>query len=381
MLSPIFSWLFLLAMCQAAWLAMALLAMPQPEMRSANRLLSTLLLVCAIIIGHAWLGSKGLYAAYPHSAMAITTLGLAVGPLLYLYLDAALCGRRLDRRALRHFVPFGLATLAMLPFYLRTAAEKLAWMQQLTGIPWYLALAAVVKLSIFMAYLHACHRLIQRVPADSVLLRGLRQLVRLWLLGALLSVLALGMELAQTDWIVSPDELATIALILFVFTTAFLAMRMPLGYRPQALPASTPPAPPQPQLKPRYANKQLSAADRDDFLARLSDCMEHEQPYRNGELKLDELASRLALTPHELSQLINDACGTNFADYLNRYRVAALKQALGDASQANASILTLALASGFNSKSAMNRVFKQQTGMTPGEYRCHAETAALSTAE
>jgi AraC-like DNA-binding protein len=31
---------------------------------------------------------------------------------------------------------------------------------------------------------------------------------------------------------------------------------------------------------------------------------------------------------------------------------------------------------GFNSKSAMNRVFKKSTGMTPGEFRSQAETPA-----
>ncbi|UUZ52624.1 hypothetical protein LP419_25240 [Massilia sp. H-1] len=47
MTGTILSWLFLLAIGQAAFLIFALLSAPQREVRTANRLLSALLLVCA----------------------------------------------------------------------------------------------------------------------------------------------------------------------------------------------------------------------------------------------------------------------------------------------------------------------------------------------
>jgi AraC-like DNA-binding protein len=197
--------------------------------------------------------------------------------------------------------------------------------------------------------------------------------MRVWLASAALSIAALAMALLDVELPVSADAVDGIALMLFVFATAFTAMRLPLGYRPRPLP---PEPPPTAQPKPRYAGSQLSTTDRDAFLARLTACMEHEQPYRNGELKLDELAAQVAMTPHELSQLINESAGANFADYLNRHRVEALKSALHDPLQASASILDLALAAGFNSKSAMNRAFKKHTGLTPGEFRSQSETPA-----
>ncbi len=367
MLNSILSWLLLLAIGQALFLSVALLSVGQPEMRIANRLLSILLLIFAAIIGHAWLGLNSLYQRYPHSALSIITLGLAVGPLLYLYLTAMLSDHPLGWRALLHFLPFALATLAMTPFYLRTADEKLAWMRQLSGPPWYIGLAAAVKTIFFLLYIQASFRLLRRMPPDSELTRGLRRLAQIWVIAGLLSIIALGMELMNTALSLSADAVDSLALMLFVFATAFLAMRLPLGYRPQALP---PPAPRQ-----RYAHKQLSKADSAAFLSRLTSCMERDQVFRDGELKLEELAEKAAMTPHELSQLINEACGTNFADYVNRYRVEDLKQALHDQNRKQASILDLALASGFNSKSAMNRVFKKQTGMTPGEFRNRAGSA------
>lgn len=369
MFNAMLSWLFLLAIGQAFLMAATLLSVRQPEMRTANRLLSALLLVFAAIIGHNWLGLNHLYRQYPHSALAIVTLGLVVGPLQYLYLHAMLSDQKLGRRALLHFAPFAIATLAMTPFYLRSADDKLAWLHHWNGWPWYLTAAGLAKLAILLAYIRATYRLVGRVPAGSDLVRDLRRLMGIWLVSAALSAVALAMAVLGVEEPVSGDAMDGISLTLFVFATAVTAMRLPLGYRPRTLPP--PPAP-----KPRYASTQLSTADRDAFLARLHACMEQDQPYRNGELKLEDLAAQLAMTPHELSQLINENCGANFADFLNRHRVEALKQALHDPAQASASILDLAILAGFNSKSAMNRVFKKHTGLTPGEFRDQAKTPA-----
>lgn len=363
MTSTILSFLFLLAIGQGLFLAGALLSARQPELRTANRLLSALLLACVAIIGHAWLGIHQLYLAYPHSALAIATLGLLVGPLLYLYMGRMLFDRAPGPRAWLHFLPFGLATLALLPFYLQPAGAKLAWMLQRPAAPWYLVLAAPAKLVFFLAYVGACFRLVRRAEA-SPLVRGLARLMHIWLAGGVLSVAALGIEFLEPGLPVSADAVGGLGLICFVYATALLALRVPLGYRPQAEPAPAPRA--------RYANTLLSEPDRSRFLAALTGCMETAALYRNGELTLEQLASAVGVTPHELSQLVNDACGANFQEYLNGYRVEALKSALHDPRHAGDSILELALAAGFNSKSALNRAFKKQTGLTPSAFRRQA---------
>lgn len=362
-IDTVLSWVFLLAIGQAGFLVLALLGARQPELRSANALLSALLLACAAVILHAWLGLNHLYQALPHSANAIATIGLLVGPLLYLYLRALLFDQPLGRRALAHLLPFALATLALMPFYLQSGAAKLAWMQQRHAPHWSLALAALAKLVFFLCYVYAGFRLVQ-TARSSVLADGLRRLMKVWLLGGAVSIAALGIEFAELALPVSADAIGAIALILFVYATALLAVRLPLSYRPAPPPMPAPVAP-----KPRYANSMLSDAQKAQFMASLDRAMEQDQLWRNGELKLEELAALIAMTPHELSQLVNADCGTNFQDYLNRYRVDALKLALHAPELASESILALGVACGFNSKSALNRIFKSQTGMTPSQYR------------
>ncbi|SHG35680.1 helix-turn-helix transcriptional regulator [Massilia sp. CF038] len=360
------SWLLLLAIGQAGFLMVALLSAPQRELRPANRLLAALLLVCAAVILHAWLGVNRLYTVYPHSANAIATLGLATGPLLYFYLRSVLYDTPLRVRAWLHFLPFALATLAMLPFYLQSGEAKLAWMLQRAAPPWYLAPAALVKLALFLTYAAAGARLV-RQASDSALAAGLGRLMKVWLVGGIISVAALAIELAELPLPVSADVVGALALLMFVYATALLAIRLPLSYRPM-------PEPPPPS-KVKYANRSWSEADRAAFMARLQAAMEGEQLYRNGELKLDELAGAIAMTPHELSQLINEVGGVNFQEFVNRYRVEALKTALHAPSEAAHSILDLGIACGFNSKSALNRIFKSATGMTPSEYRKQAPAA------
>jgi len=364
MTGTVLSWLFLLAIGQAAFLVFALLSAPQREVRTANCLLSALLLVCAGVIFHAWLGMQGLYAAYPHSANAIATIGLLTGPLLYFYLRSMLFDAPLGARAWLHALPFALATLAMLPFYLESGEAKLAWMLHRTAPAWYLAPAAIAKLVLFLVYVGAGLRLMRRAEG-SPLAAGLARLMKIWLVGGVVSVAALGVEFAELPLPISADAVGALALGIFVYATAVLAIRLPLSYRPMP----EPPPPPPPPPKAKYANSSWTDADRQAFLVKLHAAMDVDQLYRNGELKLEELASAVAMTAHELSQLINEACGVNFQEFLNRYRVDALKLALHAPDEADTSILDLGIACGFNSKSALNRIFKSATGMTPSEFR------------
>lgn len=379
MLTTILSGLFLLAIGQGLFLAVVLLlGARRPELRAANRLLAALMLLCVAVVGHAWLGVAGLYPQWPHSALAVLPLGFATGPLLYLYLSRILRERLPGRRRfLAHFLPLVLATLALLPFYLQPAEAKLVWMRSLDGAPWYVGAAALAKLLLFLAYLKACYRLVSE-EGGHPLASGLRRLLGIWLVGGALSMLVLALEFApgfaSFSLPLSADTVGALVLLYFLYATAYLAIRQPLGYRlpasePTSEPASEPVPVPAAPPRPRYGERALPEAERGEFLARLEACMRTEQPWRDGDLKLEALAARLALTPHELSQLINSACGANFQDYLNRHRVDALKEALRDQARSGCTILDLALASGFNSKSALNRVFKAQAGMTPGEFR------------
>src|SRR5690554_6403850 len=92
------------------------------------------------------------------------------------------------------------------------------------------------------------------------------------------------------------------------------------------------------------------------------------RPYLDSDLTLPKLAKDLNVTTHHLSQVINEMHGKNFFNFINKYRVAEVKRKIEDPKYKNYSLLGIAYESGFNSKSAFNRVFKSLTGKTPSQY-------------
>jgi len=109
------------------------------------------------------------------------------------------------------------------------------------------------------------------------------------------------------------------------------------------------------------------AADLLPWHARLLALMEQQQPWLEPELTLPQLAQRLGIHANQLSRLINTGCKQNFNDFVNGYRVAEARRLLTDPRFAHYSLVGVALASGFNSKSTFNRVFKKLTEQAPGE--------------
>ncbi len=92
--------------------------------------------------------------------------------------------------------------------------------------------------------------------------------------------------------------------------------------------------------------------------------------YLEPRLTIPLLAGRLAVTQHTLRELINQDLGfKNFSDFINTYRIEAVKHAFTEPANRHKSILEIAMDHGFNSLSPFNKVFKNQVHLTPKEFR------------
>lgn len=121
-------------------------------------------------------------------------------------------------------------------------------------------------------------------------------------------------------------------------------------------------------VKPRYANSKLSEADSCAIDQRLMEHMEQNKPYLDNQLSLRQLADCLDVNTNYLSQVINEQHGKNFFEFINEYRVDALKEKLEQPENRQFTILSLAFECGFNSKTTFNTAFKRITGFTPSQY-------------
>ncbi len=125
-----------------------------------------------------------------------------------------------------------------------------------------------------------------------------------------------------------------------------------------------------PELLPAPEVAKAPVADNlDKEKAQLRQWMETGQPYLNPELTLADLAKMLNQSPGALSRTINEGLGLNFNDFVNGYRVAAVKEMMTDPGQQHLSLLGMALSCGFNSKATFNRAFLKLTGVSPSGYQ------------
>lgn len=102
-------------------------------------------------------------------------------------------------------------------------------------------------------------------------------------------------------------------------------------------------------------------------LQRLVDYVEAEQPFLNPDLTLASLSDQVAMTPREVSELLNQSLGLHFFDFINGHRIGFAQKRLIESPKK--SILQILMESGFNSKSSFNTAFKKHVGMTPSTFR------------
>jgi AraC-like DNA-binding protein len=156
---------------------------------------------------------------------------------------------------------------------------------------------------------------------------------------------------------------------LIIYAMAYLGLRKPEALRGAEDGDAARPAEPSSAPAKKYEKSTLTSERAEAYLKRLLGVMERERPYTDGDLTLPKLATRLSISPHHLSQLINERLNQNFFDFVNAYRVEEAKRQLRDDAKSHYTLLAIAEEVGFNSKSAFNAAFKKQTHTTPSDYR------------
>jgi AraC-like DNA-binding protein len=211
----------------------------------------------------------------------------------------------------------------------------------------------------FVAYSRSLKR--QNSPSGNSVIFQVRfllaTLTAVWVLGSLKFILTILYPAYDTATV---DLVVPAVLSLFVYAMGYIGLR-----RPEILTGLNDP-PPAPR---RYEKSTLTDERSDIYRQRLLDLMSTEKPYLDGELTLQKLAKALSVSPHHLSQTINEQLNQSFIDFINAYRIEEAKRMLVDQAKKHYSILAVSEEVGFNSKSAFNAAFKKHTRMTPSEFR------------
>lgn len=369
--------------------------------RTANRLLAAAILAFSVQLGSVVYYAAGLETAFPHFFGVAYPMLFLYGPLLYLYaVTAADRSRSLSRRDVWHFVPFLAVVVAGLPIYFLSGGEKIALYHQIRvgDVPLIIAIEDPLKLVSGVIYATMTllflrrHRNRIKESYSSVDRVNLRWLVWLSGGGAFIWLMAVTFQILESTGImvVRPaDDFISVAIAIMVYAIGYMGLRQPEIFRYETAEHRVPvellsrepePKAPAPAgteapeeasepTSPRYERSGLSNREAERLKTALMAAMDKQQPWRQSELTLSDLAELLSTTPHKLSEVINAQLGQTFYDFVNGYRVREVQRRIVAGDAKRLTILSLALDAGFASKSTFNVVFKKHTSQTPSDFR------------
>ncbi|MEM8892902.1 MAG: helix-turn-helix domain-containing protein [Bacteroidota bacterium] len=119
----------------------------------------------------------------------------------------------------------------------------------------------------------------------------------------------------------------------------------------------------------KYQTSRLPDQEKAQALLALKTHMNKEKPFLRESLSIKELAAEVDMPPRQLSQLINEAFGQNFYEFVNSYRVREAERLFKEGLGQKLSVSGIAYEVGFSSKSSFYTAFKKMTGSTPAAYR------------
>jgi AraC-like DNA-binding protein len=105
----------------------------------------------------------------------------------------------------------------------------------------------------------------------------------------------------------------------------------------------------------------------------LKQSMEADGLWLNPELNLTRLAEHCGVAPKVLSAVLNQHMDTTFHEFVNGYRIGAVKARMRLPASRQLTIAGLAYECGFNSLPTFQRAFKATTGQSPKEFMANCD--------
>ena len=313
--------------------------------------------------------------------LVLPLLRLATGPLIYFY-TLAMVGRevRIWGPRLLHFLPLLAITLLLV-----TVRVTGNWDLTRTDMVWLLA---VVQGSQYLVYGVASLYVLYTTRVRQGANRSAMDVMNMrWLALLCAFIAAWGTALALRAVYVAttvPEDfmLGNAMLLTIIGTIIFCHVIALKGFQQSRLlenliaeELANRAKSPAPEIEApddsadKYKSSSLSESDARDYYRLVCEVMEEEKLYLRPKLKLADLATESGILPQQLSQVINQSAGMTFYDFVNGYRIKEAIRLMEAEGEDSASILDVAMASGFNSPTTFYKYFRKFTGSAPKDYR------------
>ena len=300
------------------------------------------------------------------------------GPLFYLYYKALTNNQKgFSSRDLSHFLPFLIANLLITQFLVLPAQEKLEFIQaQHLGVRhWSLVIGDNLNNYVGPIYIVVVLYLVKKHQSkiretlsntEGVSLEWIKNLgYGLAFIWAVVLFATFNSYFFKIELPISPFVLIYVAVVLFVFSIGYLGFKQTslfTDFSPSSF------ATDNQSSQAKYERSGLTDIEAQELKNSLLKHLDNSKPFLQSNLSLAQVASQLDISRHHLSQVINKNLQTTFFDLINSFRVKEFKNRISNGEAEKFTVLSIALSCGFNSKSAFNRIFKNQTGSTPSAY-------------
>ncbi|GAB4048217.1 helix-turn-helix domain-containing protein [Spirosoma litoris] len=368
-ISP-FDLILLLGSIQGVILAALLWFNPKGN-RLSNRLLATLIGLLALMsfaVGHPITNRYILFA------LDLTPLIIAmpIGPLIYFYtksmLDPAFQFGKTERR---HFYPAVLDLGSKFIGWVFITGMLLGFFERKTGPSWgnamdeydtYIDIPRWLSATIYLFLTRRALRQYQSTNQQATQLRPMRwlwQFVNVFLVFQTIWFIHLvpyiipasrGPLLDRFGWY---PIYIPIAILIY-----WLGFKGYLYTRSESVDKVT----------TKSTGAELSSETVEQVIHSLVGAMTQEKLFLDTDLSVDKLGRHLQLSPKLISAVLNQHLHKNFNGFINDYRVDEVKRRLVDPVYDHLTLTGIAFDCGFNSQATFQRIFKQSTGVSPGEY-------------
>ena len=321
-------------------------------------LLFGIFLGLAFVLLHAGLLTSGRIRSVPHLFQTNLPITFALGPFIFRYFLLVLGSAAPSRRRFAlSLLPAALSILLMLPRYLESGARKLELIEAFYGTPrlqlfGVLFLIAVLHFAFYMGF-----------AVRSVLFVFRWENLREPTVRVVLFIGGSGMLICAITvfgFLSNSVELLTVSV--YLISAIVPALYLVRRRFPQFFVEFEAFA-----RQEKYRQSQLGNVDIAELAVRLERAMQEERLYRDEDLSLAVLAAHTGVTPHQLSEYFNKHLESNFSGYVNRLRIEEARRMLTE--EPERTVLSVAYAVGFNSKSTFNAAFARFCGQSPSAFR------------
>ncbi|MBE0539563.1 MAG: AraC family transcriptional regulator [Ignavibacterium sp.] len=349
---------------------------------TANVVLTIAMLALSIDVFHSAYIIFEYYKEMPGFIGITYAFPFLYGPIFYLY--AKLISSSSNDFKLKyhlHFIPFFIVVIYGIAFvYLKSSEFKFALLRGEVETPLVLELMNYLKPFYGIIYVFLTIRVVRdyntriRNSYSNIERINLNWLKHLTIgLSVIWGVVVISYVVhAVADKNIEMDGFIYMSASVLIYSIGYLSLRQPQIFD-QVINKSE--ERPEPERKTKtaeitsYQKSGLADTEAKSHLDNLLRMMNTDKPYLNCDLTLRNLAEKLSVSPHNLSEILNTRINQNFYDFINRYRVEEVKRRLAENESQKYNLIAIAFDSGFNSKSAFNTIFKKHTGTTPSQYR------------